>query len=244
MKIDEVRNVLRLLALQPYSARYRVAILDDFQLVAPLVQDALLKTLEEPASHAILILLATSAERVLPTIRSRAQRIPLRPIPQHLIRTRLVASGCNDERADLVAGLSGGRIGWALSTLDDEAPLAIRQQMLDMLRELLAGSRLERIKVSEELSRLAGRDKAQLRNVLEIWQSYWRDVLLQCYGSPVKPCNVDRRDEIRALAGRITAEQARAALEATGSTLRALDTNANPRLAFDALFLTYPGLDD
>ena len=64
LKIDEIRNVSRLLALKPYGGRYRIAIFDDFHLVAPLAQDALLKTLEEPAAHAIIILLATSTERV------------------------------------------------------------------------------------------------------------------------------------------------------------------------------------
>ena len=243
LKIDEIRNVLRLLALKPYSARYRIAILDDFHLAAPLAQDALLKTLEEPAPHAVMILLATSAERVLPTIRSRAQQIPLRPIPQQLIKNQLVVSGCDEERAELIAGLSGGRMGWALAAAGDEALLAFRQETLDTLSKVIAGTRLPRIRMSDELNRRAGRDKAQLRNVLEIWQSYWRDVLLMCYDSPVKPCNVDRRAEIRALAGGISAETARAALEATAGALGALDTNANPRLLLDALFLTYPGLE-
>ncbi|MCY3782083.1 MAG: DNA polymerase III subunit [Chloroflexi bacterium] len=244
LKIDDVRNVLRLLSLKPYSARYRIAILDDFHLVAPLVQDALLKTMEEPAPHAIVILLATSAERVLPTIRSRAQHIPLRPIPRGVVKAQLVGGGCDEERAELVAGLSGGRIGWALSTLQDDAPLAFRQEMLDMLRDVLAGPRLERMKISDQLSRRAGREKALLRDVLEVWQSYWRDVLLHCSDSPVKPCNIDRSGEIRAVAGHISPGQALAALEATGYTLRALDTNANLRLALDALFLQYPGLAD
>lgn len=243
LKIDEIRNVLRLLALKPYSARHRIAIFDDFQLVAPLAQDALLKTLEEPAPHAIVILLATSAERVLPTIRSRAQHIPLRPAPVALIERELIRRGCDEERADLIARLSGGRIGWALAALTDEASLAHREESLDMLRDVLATPRLPRMKTSDQLSRRAGKDKAKLRTVLEIWQSYWRDVLLQCCGSPVKPCNSDRQDEIRALAGRITADTALAALEATSGVMRALDTNANPRLAFDALFLAYPGLD-
>ena len=243
LKIDDIRNVLRLLALKPYSARYRIAILDDFHLAAPLAQDALLKTLEEPAPHAIAILLATSAERVLPTIRSRAQQIPLRPIPQQLIKKQLVVSGCDEERAELIAGLSGGRMGWALAAAGDEALLAFRQETLDRLSKVISGTRLPRIRMSDELNRRVGRDKAELRRVLEIWQSYWRDVLLMCCESPVKPCNVDRRAEIRALAGRISVETARAALEATGGALRALDTNANPRLLLDALFLTYPGLE-
>ena len=242
MKIDEARDVLRVLALKPYSARYRIAILDDVQLMAPLAQDALLKTLEEPAPHAVLILLATSAERVLPTIRSRAQHIPLRPIRQGLIKNQLLAIGAEEARADLIARLSGGRVGWALAAAADAALLETRQEALDTLSAVIEGTRLPRMKESETLSRRAAKDKAQLRAVLEIWQSYWRDVLLHCCGSPVKPCNVDRHAEIRALAGRISAGSARAALAATAEALRALDTNANPRLLLDALFLTYPGL--
>lgn len=243
LKIDEARNVLRVLALKPYSGRYRIAIFADFQLVMPLAQDALLKTLEEPAPHALVILLATSVERVLPTIRSRAQLIPLRPLPQAKVRQALLARGCHEDRAELLSRLGGGRIGWAISALEDETALLFRGEMLDALRDILAGSRLPRLKAADQLSRQAGKDRALLRNMLEIWQSYWRDVLLESHGSPVTPCNIDRGEEIRALAERVTAESALSALEATGGCLRALDTNANPRLALDALFLTYPGLD-
>ena len=242
LKIDEARGVLRSLALKPYSARYRIAIFADFQMVAPLAQDALLKTLEEPAAHALVILLATSAQRVLPTIRSRAQLIPLRPIPQERTRRHLLALGCDDDRAELLARLSGGRIGWAIAALEDGTALDFRGEMLDTLRDSLAGSRLPRLKTADALSRQAGKDKAPLRHMLEIWQSYWRDVLLECHGSPVKPCNVDRQDEIRALAQSVSAEAALNALNATSQCLRSLDTNANPRLALDALFLSYPGL--
>ena len=243
LKIDAIRDVARLLALKPYSARYRIAILDDFHLVAPLAQDALLKTLEEPPGHAILLLLAAGAEPVLPTIRSRAQQLPLRPVPSETISRRLISLGCDAERADLLARLSGGRVGWALSASVDDAPLTFRNDMLDVLSSVLDATRLTRMKEAEALSRRAGKDKALLRNALEIWQSYWRDVLLQCYDSPVKPCNRDRRPHIRALAARVEASAALAALAATNRTLQALATNANPRLALDALFLDYPGLE-
>lgn len=243
LKIDAIRDVARLLALKPYSSRYRIAIFDDFHLAAPLAQDALLKTLEEPPGHAILLLLAASAERVLPTIRSRAQQLPLRPASLDLIKGHLIEDGCDEEQADLLARLSGGRVGWALSASEEEAPLAFRDEMLNVLSGVLEGSRLTRMKESDQLSRRAGKDKALLRSVLEIWQTYWRDVLLQCYDSPVKPCNSDRRDQIRALAARLEPAAALAALAATGRTLQALDTNANLRLALDALFLDYPGLE-
>lgn len=243
LRIEAIRDVSRLLALKPYSARYRIAIFEDFDLVAPQAQDALLKTLEEPAAQAVMILLASSAEQVLPTIRSRAQLIPLRPAPLQLIKTSLVARGCEEERADLVARLSSGRIGWALKAIDDDALLEYRREMLDELREIVAGPRLARLKAAERLSQRVGKDKAALRDILEIWLTYWRDVVLQSHDCPVKPCNSDRVDEILSLVARTSVRDVQGALAATRRTMEALATNANIRLALDALLLEYPGLE-
>lgn len=243
LKINAIREVARALALKPYAARYRIAIFEDFDLVAPLAQDALLKALEEPASFAVMILLASAPERVLPTIRSRSQTIPLRPAPPQAINVALVERGCPEERADLIARLSGGRIAWALAAMTDETNLAERSKTLDELSAIVNGTRFERMKAAEDLSRRIGTDKAAARKILEIWQTYWRDVLLQCHDSPVKPCNSDRAEAIRALAQRIEARDARLALEATRRTIHALSTNANLRLALDALCLDYPIFD-
>jgi DNA polymerase-3 subunit delta' len=243
MKIDAVRNVTRMLSLKPYSSRYRVAIFDDFDSASPQTQDALLKTLEEPASYAVLILLAQSTDRILSTITSRSQMIPLRPVPLQVIKDELMIRGVEDSHADLVARLSSGRVGWALATLENDDELLFRSDMLDMLRDILASNRVERMKISDQISRKMGRDKPQLRYVLEIWQTYWRDVLLESYGNPVKPCNSDRKDEIRTLVSKLTPEMAYQAMEATQRTLKSLATNANVRLVLDVLFLDYPGLD-
>ncbi len=243
LKIDVIRDVMRLLALKPYGSRYRVAMLEDFDLVLPQAQDALLKTLEEPAEHAVLLLLATSTERILSTIRSRTQIIPLRPLPSALVKDHLLGRGAEADRAELIARLSSGRIGWALAALDDETLLESRATYLDLLRDVLRGGRVDRLRIAEELSRKLARDKNQLRATLDIWQTYWRDLLLECYETPVKPCNSDRKDEIRALAMRVNPAQALHALNATRRAARALETNANVRLALDVLFLEYPGLD-
>lgn len=243
LKIGDIRSVTRKLALRPYAARYRIAIFPDFDLVAPLAQDALLKTLEEPAAYAVLILLASFTGGILPTILSRAQLAPLRPIKSALIKAELVKRGCEPERADLLARLSSGRLGWALAALEDEAALALRAERLDSLHKIVAGTRLTRLRMTEKLSKQIGRDKALLRAMLETWQIYWRDVLLECWGSPVKLCNVDRLAEIRALAGRIETGQALRALQVTRHAIAGAQTNANIRLALDALALEYPGLD-
>ena len=252
LKIGDIREVARLLALKPYAARYRIAILEDFHLIAPSAQDALLKTLEEPPAHAILILLATAEGKVLrgkledlilPTIRSRAQTIPLKPAPIELVKRTLIERGGDQERADLVARLSSGRIGWALTAMADDELLDFRRESLDALREIVDGGRLSRLKRAERLSKQTAGQKAALRDILEIWLTYWRDVLLLCHDCPVKPSNSDRAGEIRSLAARIEPAAARTALQATRRTIDALATNANLRLALDALFLDYPGLE-
>ena len=242
-KIDEIRQAAHTLALKPFASRCRVAIFDDFDLVAPLAQDALLKTLEEPPDYAVMILIASKADGILPTVRSRAQLLPLRPASLEQTKAALISRGCDAERAELIASLSCGRTGWALDAMADGEALAMRDDMLNLLRDVLGGTRLARIKAAEELSKRVGRDKAELRQILEIWLTFWRDVALQCLDSPVKPCNGDRRNEIRALAQRIGPATALDALKATQRMLQTLETNANLRLALDALFLDYPGLD-
>ena len=242
IKIDTLRGVMRLLALKPYASRYRVAILDDFDQVMPQAQDALLKTLEEPAEHAVLILLAQESERILPTIRSRTQWVPLRPLPLEAVQAHLRERGCDEERAGLIARLSGGRIGWAIKAAQDDELLDAREGALSQLQAILGGGRLERMKLADQLSRQVARDKGQLRDILDTWQMYWRDVLLETLESPVKPCNSDRMEELRALALLLESDSALHALNATRRTARTLDTNANVRLALDALFLDYPVL--
>jgi len=243
IKIDSVREVLGLLALKPYASRYRVALLPNFDQAQPRAQDALLKTLEEPAPHAILLLVATERAAILPTILSRCQVLPLRPPDQATIEALLRQQGQDEASAALLARLSGGRIGWALAAGQDESLLARRAAALDQLQELLPGKRQARFKQAEALGKLASKDKSELREIIETWLSYWRDLLLVGQGQDSLICNLDRQRELLRLAQAIPAAAALHALRETRRFLvQTLPTNANPRLALEALMLEYPSL--
>ncbi len=243
LKIDTIRDVMRLLALKPFDSRYRVAIFDNFDAAQPRAQDALLKTLEEPAPHAVLILLAQSTERVMSTITSRCQIVPLRPVPQETVHDFLMMHGAEEDRATLLARLSNGRIGWALNALRDEVVMQEREDMLSMLEDIISSNRTGRFAIAEDMDKLARKDKMAVSNLLETWQTYWRDVLLLTEGSLVKPCNSDRHVQIQQIAQRIQPADALRALKATRTTLNeTLKTNASVRLALEVLFLDYPGL--
>lgn len=241
LKIEQIREVTTKLALKPYEARYRVAILEDFQNARPQAQDALLKTLEEPAETSVLMVLARGTEGILPTITSRCQVLNLRPLSIDQVRAVLEREyQVPPPDADLIARVSGGRIGWALDAIQEDSPaLAQREQALDMLENLLTRNRIRRFDEADGL----GRDKNALFPLLELWMTYWRDVLLVTNGTSLPLTNIDREANIRDLAAQISADEAVHALRATQNTLNILQhTNTNTRLAMEVLFLDYPGL--
>ena len=239
LKIEEIRSVMQRLALKPFEARYRIAIFRDFDSAQPRAQDALLKTLEEPAPHAILILLARSLDSILPTITSRSQIIHLRPAPADTIERVLIEHfGADEEQAHLLAHISGGRVGWALSALHDPDLLERRAGAFELLENVLAANRIGRFKTAEDLAR----EKPALLALLEQWMTFWRDLVLLCEGSQIEPTNVDRIAALRGLGNRVTAVDALTALETTRDTVGVLSTNANVRLALEVMFLNYPYL--
>ncbi|GAB4516655.1 MAG: DNA polymerase III subunit delta' [Anaerolineae bacterium] len=239
LKIDAIRAVTNQIAMKPYDARYRIAIFEDFDRAQPRAQDALLKTLEEPPPHAILILIATSLESILPTITSRSQTVYLRPVASETIRAVLVNHyNTEPEQAKLLAQLSAGRIGWAIQAAQNPDMLDQREQALTLLEEAVRKNRAGRFDLAQDL----GRDKLSLAPLLELWLSYWRDVLHLVENSRVELCNLDRETTLRQMTYDVSPEQARGAIQATQTMLGQLALNTNLRLALEVMFLDYPGL--
>ncbi|MGH2379503.1 MAG: ATP-binding protein, partial [Candidatus Limnocylindria bacterium] len=93
--IEQIREMREDLALRPLEGRRRVVIIDDAGEMDQ-AQDALLKTLEEPPSHAVLLLVTTTPASLHETIRSRVQPLQLRLVPTDEIARRLSARGFAD----------------------------------------------------------------------------------------------------------------------------------------------------
>jgi DNA polymerase III subunit delta' len=239
LKIEALREVMRRIALKPYESRYRIAILSDFDRARGPAQDAILKTLEEPPPHAVILLLANSTEQTLSTIISRCQVIHLRPVPSETLREVLTSRyETEPERAALLARLSSGRIGWAIDAAQHEEVLEQRDTALDLLESIIRMNRAERFEVAGDLSK----DKAALLPLLELWQTYWRDILLHAETGQIKPANIDRSTNIERLMYEMSADDALKALKATRKLMGQLSTNINLRLAVEVMLLDYPGL--
>ena len=237
LKIEQVRQLQREIALTPYEGRYRVAILPDFDQATVEAANCLLKTLEEPPPQVVLCLTAQGTSSLLPTIVSRCQLLHLRPLSLATVASVLVQRwGAEQEKAQLLARLSEGRLGWAVKALQDPSMLRHRTDCLDALVSLLGEVRVARFSYAEGMSRTP----QEVPGLLEIWLSWWRDLLLAREGSLGEIIGLDRGHEIAQYAARYSLDQILAALKAIRTAQRQLDWNANPRLTLEALLLSLP----
>ena len=123
-KVEDVRSVCEECHYAPVEGKYKVYIIDEVHMLSNSASNALLKTLEEPPSHAKFILATTEARKVLPTVASRCQRFEFHPISEKEIaaQLRLIAEKeeveCDPAAADSIAGLADGSMRDAEVILD------------------------------------------------------------------------------------------------------------------------------
>jgi DNA polymerase-3 subunit delta' len=233
IKIDQVRALIAEIAFQPFEARYRVAILDGADQMRQEAANCLLKTLEEPPSRSILILLTAKPYLLLGTIRSRSRMLQFGPIAEDLIEEFLVSGqGRAPEDARLAAVLSNGSLGTALA-FDVARNREVRQQALRFVSLLL-----QRGSFAHASALVAGvvKDKESLPEWVEMTATLLEDV----YYSQTAPGRIGQRDmvaELNDLAQSASHASVVAAIDAVKNLKAALQQNVNRQLALEAMFL-------
>jgi DNA polymerase-3 subunit delta' len=238
IRIQQIRELQKTINLKPYQSHYRVLIFLRFQQANPEACNALLKTLEEAPSYAVLILTADNPEQLLPTIVSRCEVLRLRPLPVEQVQKELETRGLEADQAKLIAHISGGRFGYALRMIADESLLAAREERLNDLQNLISASRVEKFAYADKLSR----DKESMRQAILIWLSYWRDVMLRSAQAGTPLVNVDRNVEIEDLARSLNLSTARTVVAQLEDVLEKMEGNVNSRLLAEVLLLDLPRL--
>jgi len=237
LKIDQIRAVQHDLSLSPYEGRWRVAIITDFHTATVEAANSLLKTLEEPPARAVILLTATDASLLLPTVVSRCQVLPMRAVARPDIERALTARwAVAEERASLLARVAGGRVGWAIRAAEDPTLLDERRARLDLLQEILGQGRAARIMAAERLAQ----DDERLPVILRLWQTWWRDVLLIASGCEELVSNADYGEALARQAATADLPTAALAVRRIDEALQALEQNAQPRLVLEVLFLGWP----
>ena len=178
IKVDQIReDVEDRLYFKPFEGRYKVAIVDEADRMSHSAQNAFLKTLEEPPDESIIILLTSSPQSLLPTIRSRCQSLRFEGIPIELIVEELkTRRGLSSEESTMIAFLSEGSLGRALN-LDDKI-LSDRNELISRLSRVETDFASSVLGVVESILRGSSNDdNEKLKIYLEFILLWLRDLI-------------------------------------------------------------------
>jgi DNA polymerase-3 subunit delta' len=242
LTIDTVRTLASTAALRPLEGRWRIAIVDDAELLQETAQEALLKTLEEPPPFTVIMLLANDAELLLPTVRSRCQIVELSPVPRSVIQSGLIARRVKESTAVELAGAAGGLPGWAIRAADSPKLLADRLEAVGRGVDWMSAERFERVVTAFKLGDSFTKRRQAVFQDLEIVLGLWRDAAL---------IKADLSDAVSfpSATGRLGEPVHRLSLASIHGALRSvrqciadLEANVRPRLAIESMVLQWPTL--
>lgn len=243
LSIETVRDLCADLVLRPLEGAWRVAIVEDAATMQEAAANAFLKTLEEPPSFAVIILIVPEIGAVLPTIRSRCQVVETRPVPREALAAALRRDhNLAPADATTLAALSRGRAGWAFEAAARPNFLEGRRAAFGAMLGLLDGPAFDFFPLVDRLAERFRRGRrAEVYAELDAWLGLWRDLLLLRTGCAELLLNVDYAAQLRPLAARFSLAHLREAISATTDALRWLEENVAPRLALEGMVVRWQG---
>jgi len=226
--IPQMRLLKERAPLKPLKGSWRVFLIDSIDRANPQAANSLLKTLEEPPPHLILIMTARNLYDLLPTIRSRAVPFQLGRLRDDEMQAFLKTRGLDQPERRLA--LAEGSPGMAVS-IDLEAYDRRRTAMLALLK---VASGLERFDTwLKHADSIAARRSEKLEAYLEVLYALLEDVLRLSHGS-ITVRNSDIRGELQALAGRVDFDWLRRAVARVDELVELARRNIQKSIAFDA----------
>ena len=236
LKVDQVRQMQRDLAFRPYEGERRVCILAAADRMAPNMSNTLLKTLEEPPLHTVIILLANNPKLLLPTILSRCQPVRFHPLPIPLVSNWLVEQkGLNEEEAHLLASLSEGSPGKALEIQEE-----IRQVPREELLVSWLGIKSFSFEKMEHWAESLPSQRENLLLILEVAKTLLRDlIMVKSLRHGPKLIHSDLSPQMETLAAVWSISSLLKRMEILHQTTLAIRSNANTTLALEAMMLSW-----
>ena len=247
--VDQVAN-------KPKVSDRVIYIVDEAQRLNTSSQNLLLKTLEEPPAHCVIILLCTRLDKLVPTILSRCQVVRFGPIDEQIIIETLSQKGCQPSQGLFWARFTDGSLGESLTyasvSADSTSAYDVKRSIVQMLAEL----RLEQVMVfSEELaaqSKLINKglteifgdisssdlNRRALKFILRVLMSVFSDAMKLALDSDSKYLvNEDQKNLISIIAQLYGAENSVLCVKKAYESMQWVDASVNERLIFDEILL-------
>jgi DNA polymerase-3 subunit delta' len=241
IKVDQVRDVVERTGYRPFEGRRRVVIVDEADAMLTEAQNALLKTLEEPPSASMFVLVTSRSDELLPTVRSRCQRLRFGRLTPGDIAGVLVAShGYSPTDAQAAASAADGSLGLALESGSEgfsEARDAAREVLQHVATTATTTDARRRLDSARVL--VGGGDRDELRRRLRALASMVRDLgVLGAQAPDIEGrylANADLGEPLRRLVASFDRERVSRAFAAIDRALEAIDRNGSPKIVADWL---------
>ena len=218
--VDEIREQINnTIMIRPYSSYYKIYIVDEAEKMTVQAQNALLKTIEEPPSYAVILLLTTNQDAFLPTILSRCVQLKLKPLRDSVVKEYLIQSlKVEEAQAEIYAAFARGNLGKAI--------------LLKHLKDMDISELLNYIRKLKD-------DNLDLHDCLDFMQMWYRDILMY---KTTKDINLlifkDEFSTVKQVAALSGYEGLERILAAIDKARVRLDANVNMELVMELMLLT------
>lgn len=235
--VDDIRGqVNNDVAIKPYSSPKKIYIISDGEKMTVQAQNALLKTLEEPPEYAVILILTTNMETLLPTILSRCVVLNMKPVRNDQIKKFLMESmEIPDYKADICVAFARGNVGKARLLAKSEEFDKVKEEAVTLLKYIGEMELNEVVAAIKKINEF----KFDVNDYLDILSVWYRDVLL--FKATHDANNLIFREEIqyiRKVADKSTYEGIERIIDALEKSKQRLNANVNFDLTIELLLLT------
>lgn len=237
ISVDDIRTQINNdVAIKPYSSPYKIYIMNEAEKMTVQAQNAILKTLEEPPEYAVIMLLTSNVNSLLPTILSRCVVLNMKPVADDLVRKYLMEEmQVPDYKAEVCVAFARGNIGKARALASSEDFENVKNEALSLLKYIQDMELHEIVAAIKKINEY----KFEINDYLDIMAIWYRDVLLFKATNDVN--HLVFREEIQALrrvAQRSSYEGIETIIEALEKAKNRLNANVNFDLTMELLLLT------
>ena len=231
LSIEQMRELAKQAAFAPVLSKNKICIVEDADRLTEAAANSFLKLLEEPPAGWLIILLASSEDKLLTTILSRVVKLRFNPLAVADVKKLLLARGVDADASEVLARVSEGSVGTALN-LNEQNALEYRQTALSFLEALPLEFPMNYV---TDCTWVVKYERSEAMLFVKLLQLLLRDMLFIKTGVTVNLYNCDVQENLTALSGGWQPQGLKKALAATNDAYKALASSVGVKLVMENL---------
>ena len=231
LSIEQMRDLAKQAAFAPVLSKNKICIVEDADRLTEAAANSFLKLLEEPPAGWLIILLASSEDKLLTTILSRVVKLRFNPLAVVDVKKLLLERGVAESESEVLARISEGSVGTALN-LNEQNALEYRQTALSFLEALPLEFPMNYV---TDRAWVVKYERAEAMLFVKLLQLLLRDMLFIKTGVTVNLYNCDVQENLTALSGGWQPQGLKKALAATNDAYKALASSVGVKLVMENL---------